>query len=278
VVRPNVTIERVTPTKAKQWLQGNVDNRKLRETRVLFFARLLQEGEWELTGDAIVFDDKGVLINGQHRLTALVVSKISAEFLVLRGVPSKAQEVMDQGLSRNLSDQLHRRGVPYNTQVAGALQWLAQMDYIEKKGKGNVHYSDPSMRPSLRELLVLFEKNPQLPTEAKHMSKLSYYVKVRPGPTLAVWHRLHKIDHEDAEVFFKNLQEGAGLGKNDPIWRLREWLIADNRTRSTTGRAPAYRHVAMMLKAWNIWREGKTTQKLSYTYSSTKKDPWPKPI
>ena len=93
---PTVTIERVTPTQAKQWLQGNVDNRKLRETRVVFFTRLLQEDEWELTGDAIVFADQGILINGQHRLTAVVVSKVPAQFLVLRGVPSKTQEVMDQ--------------------------------------------------------------------------------------------------------------------------------------------------------------------------------------
>ena len=274
--KPTVTIETVSPTKAKGWLQGNVDNRKLRETRVLFFSRLLQEGEWELTGDAIVFDDQGILINGQHRLTAVVVSKISAEFLVLRGVPSKAQEVMDQGLSRNLGDQLHRRGVQYNTIVAGSLQWLAQMTYTEKTGK--VHYATPDMRPSLRELLQLFEKNPELAQEAKATNKLVYYLKVRPGPTTALYHRLKKIDAEEAEIFFKHLQEGAGLGKNDPIWKLREWCLNDARTRRTTGRAPAYRYVAMTLKAWNIWREGKTTQKLAWTYSSVKKDPWPNPI
>ena len=62
--KPVVAIETVTPTKAKNWLQGNVDNRRLRESRVIFFSRLLQEGEWELTGDAIVFDTEGILING----------------------------------------------------------------------------------------------------------------------------------------------------------------------------------------------------------------------
>jgi hypothetical protein len=274
--KPVVTIETVTPTKAKAWLQGNVDNRKLRETRVLFFSRLLSEKEWELTGDAVVFDDQGVLINGQHRLTAVVVSKISAQFLVLRGVPSKAQEVMDQGLSRNLSDQLHRRGVQYNTIVAGALNWLYQMDYIERTGK--VHYSDPSLRPSLRELLHLYENNTELSAEAKTMNKLVYYLKVRPGPTTALYHRLLAVDRADAEIFFKQLQEGTGLAKNDPIWRLREWCVNDTLSRRATGRAPTYRYVAMTLKAWNFWREGKPVGKLSWHYSSTKKEAWPTPI
>ena len=275
VKKPTVSIETVSPTKAKNWLQGNVDNRKLRETRVLFFSRLLQEGEWELTGDAIVFDTEGVLINGQHRLTAVAVSRVTAQFLVLRGVPSKTQEVMDQGLSRNLADQLHRRGVGYPNVVAGALNWMYQMQYIESTGK--VHYGDQSLRPSLRELLALFEASPELPDEAKHLSKLVYYTKVRHGPTTAAYHRLAMIDAEECEIFFKQLQEGTGLAKNDPIWRLREWCTTDARTRVSTGRAPPYRYMAMLFKAWNIWREGSVCNKLTWTYSGARKDPWPTP-
>jgi len=270
-----VEIETVTPEMAQDWLQGNVDNRKLRETRVLYLARLLTLNEWELTGDAIVFDEQGVLINGQHRLTALVVAKTPARFLILRGVPSAAQEVMDQGLSRNLGDQLHRRGVKYANVVAGALHWLFQMSYIEETG--NVHYSDPSMRPSLRELLHLYEANTDLPDEAPRLGKLVYYTKVRHGPTLALYHRLLAVDAEDAEVFFKNWQEGTELNKNDPIWRLREWTLSDSRTRATSGRAPTYRYMALALKAWNFWREGMQIGKLTWHFSSTKREPWPTP-
>ena len=278
-MRRTVAIEKVSPTKAKAWLQGNVDNRKLRETRVLHFSRLLEEGEWELTGDAIVFDDKGILINGQHRLTAVVVSKTAAEFLVLRGVPSKSQEVMDQGLSRNLSDQLHRRGIQYNTIVAGALGWLYRMDYIEETG--NVHYANPALRPSLRELLQMFEEKGELEKQAGEINRIVYYLKVRPGPTLALYHRLYEIDEEEAEIFFDSLTEGAGLTKNDPIWRLREWCLNDSRQRrghGVKGRASAERYVAMVLKAWNLWREGKYIQNLSWNYTSVRKDPWPTPI
>ena len=276
VRKPTVTIETVTPRKAKEWLQGNVDNRKLRETRVLFLSGLLHEDEWELTGDAIVFDEQGVLINGQHRLSAVVVANKSAQFLVLRGVPSKAQEVMDQGLSRNLADQLHRRSVTYPNVVGGALNWLFQMEYIERTNK--VHYADPSMRPSLRQLLHLYEQNPELPEEASDLNKLVYYTKVRHGPTLALYHRLLGIDEEEATLFFKMWQEGTELAKNDPIWRLREWTINDARLRSSRGRSPTYRFMAVSLKAWNAWREGRTIQTLKWNYTSMHKDPWPTPF
>jgi hypothetical protein len=273
--KETVRIENITPARAKKWLEGNVDNRKLRDSRVLHLSKILQLGEWDLTGDAIVFDSEGVLINGQHRLTAIVVTGIPARMVVLRGVPSKAQEVMDQGLSRNLADQLHRRGIPYTHIIAGALNWLYQMKYIEETG--NVHYADPSMRPSLRELLQLFDQNLDLVEEAPTIGKLVYYTKVRPGPTLAIKHRLRLIDVEDAELFFQKWQEGTDLERNDPVWRLREWTLNDARTRTTSGRAPSYRYVAYVLKAWNLWREGLPTLRLNWVFSPSKREAWPTP-
>jgi hypothetical protein len=271
-----VRIQTVTPAMAKKWLGGNVDNRKLRESRVLFLARTLQSDDWDLTGDAIVFDDQGVLINGQHRLTAIVVSEIPARLLVLRGVPAKSQEVMDQGLSRNLADQLHRRGIQNTHTIAGALNWLYQMRYIEETG--NVHYANSSLeRPSLRELLSLFENNLDLADEAKTMGKLVYYLKIRPGPTLAIKHRLYEINRKETDLFFEKWQTGENMVRNDPIFRLREWCLTDARLRSVKGRAPAYRYVAYVLKAWNLWREGMPTLRLNWTFSPTKREPWPTP-
>ena len=272
----NVKIETITPAQAKKWLEGNVDNRRLRESRVLYLARILTDGEWELTGDAIVFDDQGVLINGQHRLSAVVVANISAQFLVLRGVPTKAQEVMDQNLSRSVADQLQRRGVSYPHVIASALGWIARFEYMEETG--NIHYANPAMQqPSMRRQLHIFEENLELVDEVQGMSKLTYHLKVRPGPTLAAKHRLARIDAEEAEIFFKHLAEGIGLSKDDPIRRLREWCLVDKSSIRGSGRAPTYRYLAQVFKAWNYWREGMSVQKLSWVFTPTKKEAWPIP-
>jgi len=271
----SVKIETVTPAIARKWLEGNVDNRRLRETRVVYLARILADGEWELTGDAIVFDDQGVLINGQHRLSAVVIANIPARFLILRGVPTTAQEVMDQNLSRSVADQLQRRGISYPHVIASALGWLAHFEYTEETG--NVHYASSALRPSLRHLLSLFEQNTELAQEAQGMSKLSYHLKVRPGPTLAAKHRLIQVNSEEAEIFFKHLAEGVGLSRDDPIRRLREWCLVDKSSIRGSGRAPTYRYIAQVFKAWNFWREGESVQRLTWVFSPTKKEPWPVP-
>jgi len=282
--RETVRIMEVTPAQAQKWLEGNVDNRTLREARVLQHSQVLQRGEWELTGDAIVFDEDGTLLNGQHRLSAVVVTGIPARFIVLRGVPSKAQEVFDSGLARTLGDQLQRRGVPYYTYVSSALFWLHRMSYAEKTGIA--HYAEPSMRPSFRQLLSLYDRNKGLAEEAPKIGKHVNNLKVRAGATLAVYHRLKKIDDpnidQEVDIFFNSWltgqgMDGTGLKANDAIWRLREWTLDDAAKRHTRGRAPDYRFVAYVITAWNKWRDGEPVRQLKWVYTPTSRMAWPVP-
>jgi hypothetical protein len=277
--KETVRIMDVTPAQAQKWLEGNVDNRDLRETRVLQYAQILQRGEWELTGDAIVFDENGTLLNGQHRLSAVVVAGIPARFIVLRGVPAKAQEVMDTGLARSLGDQLKRRGVPYYTYVAGALVWLHRMEYAEMTGVA--HYGEPSQRPTFRQLLALYERNSNLPDQASRITKHVNSLKVRAGSTLAIYHRLLQIDDpniaQEVSIFFQSWLDGTDLRADNPIWRLREWCLEDAATRHTRGRAPDYRYVAYVLTAWNKWRQGESVRQLKWTYTPTNRMAWPVP-
>ena len=272
-------IQTVTPKMAQEWLEGNVDNRNLREPRVLQHSQTLQRGEWELTGDCIVFDEDGTLLNGQHRLSAVVVTEIPARFVILRGVPAKTQEVMDTGLARTLGDQLQRRGVPYYTYVSGALFWLHRMAYSEASGVA--HYAEPGMRPSFRQLLKLYEENKELSDEAPRIGKHVNNLKVRAGATLAIYHRLKQIEDENIEVevdtFFDKWLTGAELKASDPIFRLREWCLDDAAKRHTRGRAPDYRYVAYVLTAWNAWREGKPIRQLKWVYTPTTRMSWPIP-
>ena len=277
--KERVSIVTVTPNQAKKWLEGNVDNRNLREARVLQLAQVLQRDEWELTGDALVFDEDDTLLNGQHRLTAVVVADVPARFLVLRGVPAKTQEVMDQGLARTLGDQLQRRGVPYYTYVSSALFWLHRLEYSEVSSVA--HYAEPTMRPSFRQLLKLYEENLDLAEEAAKIGRHVSNLKVRAGATLAIYHRLRRIedDHIDGEVdiFFEKWLTGEGLKATDPIYRLREWTLDDAAKRHTKGRAPDYRFVAYVITAWNKWRDGESIRQLKWVYTPTTRQAWPVP-
>ena len=70
-------IKLVTPKIAKQWLSNNAHNRKINSERVAELCQKMQQGTWKEKGPAIEVTDTGRLLNGQHRLTAIVLSEKS---------------------------------------------------------------------------------------------------------------------------------------------------------------------------------------------------------
>lgn len=103
----------VTPEIASQLLQTQTRNRKHSPARVLEYARRIKDGEWKL-GEPWVFDDGGHLIDGQHRAQAVVKAQMPITVLILQGVPSENQEVMDLGLNRGIVDIANLQGVALN--------------------------------------------------------------------------------------------------------------------------------------------------------------------
>ena len=68
----NATIEKITPILAESYLERNqLGNRHVTMRRVRLYAQMMREGKWELNGEAIIFDEDGHLMNGQHRLKCL---------------------------------------------------------------------------------------------------------------------------------------------------------------------------------------------------------------
>jgi hypothetical protein len=55
----------VTPTKAKEWLERNVDNRRLRENTVSGLADSIRRGEWILSHQGIAFGKSGKLLDAK---------------------------------------------------------------------------------------------------------------------------------------------------------------------------------------------------------------------
>ena len=94
----------VTPSMATAFLENNDQNRPLYQSLINKYSRDMIADNWYLGNDAIAFaNNKGVL-NGQHRLWAIIESNTSQEFLVVWGSTKEDQEVMDQGRSRQLHD------------------------------------------------------------------------------------------------------------------------------------------------------------------------------
>jgi hypothetical protein len=94
----------VTPELAEQWLKANTLNRPVRKSRVKAYARDIQNGRWRFNTQGISFGTDGSLIDGQHRLMAVVEAMTPATFVVWWNVPLATREVIDIGGVRNLGD------------------------------------------------------------------------------------------------------------------------------------------------------------------------------
>ena len=99
----SVIAETIDPTMAASLL-GNLDpqQRPLIRSYVTALAGDMKAGRWYLSPDPITFTDEGMLINGQHRLRAVVQSGIAQPFMVSRGWAAEAYQVIDAGRRRSL--------------------------------------------------------------------------------------------------------------------------------------------------------------------------------
>jgi len=108
---PAVTRELITPAIAMDWLDNaNTSNRSVSEAHVQRLARDMASGEWKLTHEGIAFDPSGILIDGQHRLWAVVLSETPVEMHVWRNVTRDALMAIDCGKARTLRDMLWLSG------------------------------------------------------------------------------------------------------------------------------------------------------------------------
>ncbi len=87
-----VAVERFTPDMAREALDhpANADNRRIDLSRVRMLKASMIEGTFQLNAETVKFAADGGLIDGQHRLTAIVESGKAQDLLVARNVPKSA--------------------------------------------------------------------------------------------------------------------------------------------------------------------------------------------
>lgn len=97
-------MEDITPATALVFLENNTRNRKITRSRVALYAKDMEQGKWQNNGDAIRFSEAGDLIDGQHRLHAVIKSGLTfQDAIVIRGIADGAMKTIDSGFSRTNS-------------------------------------------------------------------------------------------------------------------------------------------------------------------------------
>jgi len=102
----NAYIVSVTPQLAKTWLDSNGFNRPIKQDVVDTYVRQIKSGLWRRTHQGVAFDTNGTLIDGQHRLMAIVHANVTVPVLIFTDESPDNYEYIDCGRNRSNLDTL----------------------------------------------------------------------------------------------------------------------------------------------------------------------------
>lgn len=238
----------------KAWAQDvlerrNNNNRNLSERHVNRLARDMANGVFVYNGDNIRFASDGTLLDGQHRLAAIVKSDVALDLGVVWNLPNSTQDTMDDGRKRTMANVLELSGEGYKAKTVASI--LRRLVMLERGSLRNTGFA-----PTKREMQAYLDAHPDVQDSAAMAEHVRNGQAVRcAASTLGLAHYLFaQKDRAAANEFFTLLRTGAGLEAGNPILVLRNRLSIEGSTRLASEQPEV---LAWFIKAWNAWRQGK---------------------
>lgn len=260
-------IVEIAPPLARELLIGNTRNRNLRDDYVKKLAGAMKRGEWTLNGEPVQISEEGELLNGQHRLSAVVESGETVQMLVVRGLPVSSQLTMDTGTRRNLSDVLALHGESDTANLGAMLGML----YRYRKGLRLDNASRTA--PTPQEALELLRQEPGIREGLAVGRKVFRATRMRVSVTGILFYIFEEVDPGEGEKFFDALCKAEDEPPESPIVALKK--ILDRARRERTYRLSTYTLNAITIKAFNAWREGREMRLIAFRPGGASPEPFP---
>lgn len=160
----DVGVELITPEKASAYLAQNFDNNRTRSKEWIGeLVREMKSDLFKLSIDAIGFDVCGRLINGQHRLTAVIESGKTQPFIVARNLPVETAQLIDVGKKRTMAQRITIGGTRMTEKQCSTVR-NAMVDY-QSNNTGTVTFADKIHDKLVEKVFLLHEEyltNPRI--------------------------------------------------------------------------------------------------------------------
>lgn len=129
-------VETITPIQAKNLLasHANPKNRKINRATVLRLAAAMTRGLWKVTNESIGISALGMILDGHHRLHAVVMADKPQQFTVTRGLDESTVAVINRGKLRTLAQVAHMvEGAPDRKVLEVARVWISVLSGSTKR-------------------------------------------------------------------------------------------------------------------------------------------------
>jgi hypothetical protein len=259
----------------------NGRNRPVGDTILNHLSKILRLGEFLFTGETIIFDSEGQLINGQHRLRACIKTKVPLHTFVVFGVDPRVFRVLDQHSKRTAGQVLSMMDEKNATLLAACVSavryfYLTGIPNSAQGGKSGVE------RSTIDELIEGLDKYQDIRESVAFCKKLDSSL-FKSGSMMAAMHWIFsRVQADTANEFFTHLTN-ATIPTEDTRWQPLQTLYRSllegnvkNKHRQSLNKMVTE---AYTVKTWNgivrgdkvkqlVWRDGEDFPRVvGWTYT-----------
>lgn len=256
---PHTQIIDLTPDLAEECLLANTHNRPIRERHVEKLTGAIQRGEWKFNGDSIRFDKHGTLLDGQHRLWAVVMSGATVRVVLAVGLEPEVQLTIDgDNEKRRLSDHLALMGYASASNLAAIINMKWKLDNGEVRS---------NVRPTVQQALQVLKQHPTLTDSIKVAGQWNRRLYGSQAAVGALYYEFSSRDPEAAQTFYEGIIDAVDLKRNSPMFVMRRYV--------ETERPATTLLMALMIKAWNAYIDGREMTNLYWRPVGKNAEPFP---
>lgn len=232
-------IELIDPTRAAAYLSHSTRNRKVVQAHAAAIARDIVAGRWMLNAQPICFARDGLLLNGQHRLMAVILANGVIEVPVIRGLAPAAHATYD----------LHAKRSP---EFGAALDSFGDRALIS--AMANLLWRRELRPPGARHAKATASEIRGIVADHPRLLDLRSFGRkmVDHGRASVMGYGAYVIERSDplrGPEFLRALETGADLAAGHPILVLRRQL-----QRLRRDKVPQEDQLAALLAGWERYR------------------------
>lgn len=258
---PQATIAIITPEAAAAMLQRNNHNRPLKRQNIARFARAITDGNWKLQPNGIGIDINGDILDGQHRLLAIIKAGISVPMVLVTGLDPEAFKVTDTGARRSGADTLAVEDFA-NANLLAAVGYMIY-NYFRVTKTGSVNLKSRAENYELHELALTYPKLSQVVAEAKLLYRTSEPKRFIEPRLIGYTMALYSARYPQVRDWLESILTGMGLEPNSPLTAYRNRLLADMVSGAKShGVTHINNRQALLFRALNDTIRGKTQRTL----------------
>ena len=255
----------LTPQRAAELLEHNKINRPISDSHVSRLERQIIGNKWRFNGDTIKISETGDVLDGQHRLWAVMGAKKPIETIVVTGIAREAFATIDTlRKPRSGADVLALSGAErYRNITASAIQWLIRYQ------RGVIStFRDPTNRVENSDIEESFAAHPGIAQAVERC--MAMRSMVNPAIVAFLYYVLTNKNEELAERMVETLENPAGVPVSDPFFRFRSYLTMAK----TKQRIPVVT-IALAIKAINAAHKGEKITTLTWRNQGPKPEVFP---